>query len=355
VSASTVLCEGIRKAFGRSSRPSLDDVTVRAEAGRVLVLLGSSGSGKTTLLRIVAGLETADAGRVLVGDRVVSDPARRVPPEQRGVGMVFQDLELWPHMSVAENVAFGLPGRPRGRAARRHPKVADLAERVGIDALLDRRPPSLSGGERQRVAIARALAPDPGVLLYDEPLANLDPDRRADLRSLIRRLARERGATLVYVTHDAEEALEMGDEIAVLSAGRVVDRGTPESLYRAPSTIEGARALGPVTALAGQVEGDSIVTRLGRLRVVAVAPGADHAVLRPEDVETGEAGAAAVVVDSRPRGRDWSFVARLDGPDGSDVIGRSPSRLAPGATVRLAVRSPVAAVVAAGRAKGGSL
>ena len=214
MSATDLRCKGLTRAHG--GRIVLRAVDVEVAAGTSLVLLGSSGAGKTTLLRIVAGLDRADAGRVELGDELLSDPRVLVPPEERRIGMVFQALELWPQMTVAEHLAFGLPGRPKGRAARKHPDVLALAEQVGLPLeLLRRKPATLSGGEQQRTAIARTLAARPGVVLYDEPLANIDPDRRRSLRALIRRLAREHGTTLVYVTHDPEEALEIGYEIAV--------------------------------------------------------------------------------------------------------------------------------------------
>jgi iron(III) transport system ATP-binding protein len=342
VSGSSVRAEGVRLSHAGAERPALDGVDLEAPAGRILVLLGASGAGKTTLLRVLAGLETPEEGRVLVGERVVSDPRPRVAPERRGIGFVFQHLELWPHMTVAEHVAFGLPGRPRGRRAAGHATVRSLAERVGIAPLLSRRPPTLSGGERQRVAIARALAPAPSALLYDEPLANLDPDRRAAVRSLIRGLSREQGTTLVYVTHDPAEALEVGDHVAVMAQGRVIEHGTPEVLYRAPRTLGGARALGPVTVLPGLVEGLRIRTALGLLDLVAPAPeGADAAALRAEDLAVGEAGTEATVVDSRPAGLDWSVAAEAEGVA---LLARSERRLEPGERVRVAVRRPVAAV-----------
>jgi len=339
VTGGRLLLEGLERRFPGASRPALDGLDLDVEAGTILVLLGRSGAGKTTLLRIVAGLDEADAGRVVVGERVLSDPRVRVPPERRGVGLVFQHLELWPHMTVAENIAFGLPGRPRGRAARWDPVVTDLAERVGVDALLERSPSSLSGGERQRVAIARALAPAPAIMLYDEPLANLDPDRRAQLRRLIRSLCRDGGTTLVYVTHDADEAMEMGDEVAVLHRGRVVDRGPPDALYRTPTTLAGARALGPLTVLPGRVDAGWVETALGRIEVQGSASdGAALALLRPEAVEVG-GQAPAVVLEARPHADAWRFTARLDD---REVHGQARERLEEGQEVGLRARGPVA-------------
>jgi len=346
--AGTLRVRGVHKRFAGASGPALADVTLSVGPGCAIALLGASGAGKTTLLRVVAGLEVADAGTVEVGETVLSDPRIRVPPERRGVGLVFQHLELWPHMTVAENLAFGLPGRPRGRAAARHAAVLALATRVGVEHLLSRSPATLSGGERQRVAIARTLAPEPAVILYDEPLANLDPERRRDLRVLIREVCRERGAALVYVTHDAEDAMTVGDEVLVLDLGLVVDRGPPDALYRAPSSLAGARALGPMTALPGTAGDGWVDTALGRLTTVASCGcGPVLAVLRPEAVEIHADGTAATVVDVHPRGGRWAFTVRA-GP--LLVEGESAQRPVPGAAVRIRARGPVAVVRPAGEA-----
>ena len=343
-----LVCRGLRKTFG-SSLPVLAGIDLNVPAGSALVLLGSSGAGKTTLLRVIAGLETADEGRVTLGERVLSDPACRVPPEQRRIGMVFQALELWPHMTVAEHIAFGLPGRPRGRHAIRHIEVRTLAEQVGLAAgLLERGPATLSGGEQQRVAIARTLAAQPEVILYDEPLANLDPDRRRALRALIRRLAQEHGTTLVYVTHDPEEALEIGDELAVLADGEVVERGAPQDLYRTPQSLIGARALGPITALPAAWCDGRVQTALGSLTAVADSPcrngDACLALLRPESiVASGDEGVSLRVTDVVARGVDWAFTAEIEG---GLVYGRAEQRIERGDAVNVVVRGAVAVVPA---------
>jgi iron(III) transport system ATP-binding protein len=322
-------------------REVLSRLDLDVPAGRSTVLVGRSGSGKSTCLRAIAGLVDPDAGRIEVGGRTVADPRSLVPCEERGVGMVFQTLELFPHMTVAENVAFGLPGRARGRAAEAHPRVREVSAAVGIEGLLSRRPPTLSGGERQRAAIARAIAPSPSALLYDEPLGNLDPDRRAEVRLLVRALRQTRPTTVLYVTHDAEEALEMGDEVAVLEGGRIVDRGPPDRVYRRPSCVASARALGPATLLrARRVSRDGserLVTALGELAPAPEAPpDADVLCLRPEEVRPGPEGAKAVVIDCVPRGEDWGFTARLAADD-VKVQGRSSVRLAVGDAVSLRV------------------
>ena len=247
--------------------------------------------------------------------------------------MVFQSLELFPHLDVAENVAFGLRGRPRGAAAARDARVREVLESVGLpEALWRRRPGQLSGGERQRTAIARALAPRPRVLLYDEPLANLDPGRRVELRALVRRLARERATTVIYVTHDAAEALERGDEIVVLDGGRIVDRGAPETLRASPRCLASARALGPVCV----VDVDAPSTRRLLDGAAVAASPSDRLVLRPEHLVAAESGADAVVVDAYPAGDRFAFEARLDG-GAATLRGLSTTRLAAGAPIRLRI------------------
>ena len=331
----------------RGDRAVLDGVDLDVPAGRLVVLLGESGAGKSTLLRLVAGLDTPDAGRIEVGGRVVADPRPLVPPEGRGLGMVFQTLELWPHMTVAENVAFGLPGRPRGRAAVDHPRVREVAGEVGLDAgILPRRPPTLSGGERQRVAIARALAPRPTALLYDEPLAHLDPERRAEIRRLVRALRAATSTTVLYVTHDAAEALEVGDEVAVLSGGRVVERGPPARVYASPTTLAGARALGPVAVLSARRTGDgrTVATALGRFPC-APGPGECRVLLRPEHVVLDPSGTQASVTDAHPVAGGWQFSVRVDGAP-EEVFGRGDVPVTRGERVRVAVRGTPSVVAA---------
>ena len=330
--------EGVGKSYG--ARAALSDVTFSVPAGALLVLLGASGAGKSTCLRLVAGLDAADAGRIAIGDRVCSDPRVVVPPERRGVGLVFQHLELFPHMTAAENVAFGLEGRPRGAAAAASPRVREVAGQVGLPAdLLSRRPPTLSGGERQRVAIARALAPAPAVLLYDEPLANLDPARRAEIRRLLRDVRGRRETTVVYVTHDADEALEMGDLVVVLEAGRVVETGKPADVYRAPTSLAGARALGALSVVPLLVRdgpgGRRLETPLGAFDAPAgTPPDAALGCLRPEQVAIGAVGPDAVVLDAFPRASDWAFSARHEA-SGTVLLGRSTAAPEPGSRVRL--------------------
>jgi multiple sugar transport system ATP-binding protein len=219
--------QGLRKTFGGVT--ALDGVDLEAEAGELLVVVGPSGCGKSTLLRCIAGLESIDEGSVHIGERDLT----RLAPAARNVSMVFQSYALFPHLTVAENIGFGLVVReePKQEVER---KVAAAAQLVGVTELLGRRPFELSGGERQRVALARALVRQPDAYLLDEPLSNLDAGTRVAMRTELKRLHREVGATMLHVTHDQVEALTLGDRIAVMDAGRVRQVGTPEEVYREP-------------------------------------------------------------------------------------------------------------------------
>jgi iron(III) transport system ATP-binding protein len=212
-----------------------------------LVLLGPSGSGKTTLLRCLAGIERISAGSISLGDAVVATRNRHLPPEDRDLAMVFQDYALWPHMIVRDNVAFALRRRGIGRSARRA-EASVVLGRVGLSALEDRYPSQLSGGEQQRVALARALAGRTGLILFDEPLSNLDANLRERLRIEISSLVRDAGATAIYITHDQAEAFALADRVGVLEQGRLVQLGRPEDIYASPATPFVAR----FTGLAGE-------------------------------------------------------------------------------------------------------
>ncbi len=258
----------VTKRFGRVV--AVDGVTVRVERGEFFTFLGPSGCGKTTLLRIVAGLETPERGRVVIDGRDVTNE----PPYGRGTAMVFQSYALWPHMTVFENVAYGLRVRrlPREEVRRR---VRDVLELVRLEGLEDRYPTQLSGGQQQRVALARALVVEPRVLLLDEPLSNLDARLRVEMREEIRRLQRRLGITAVYVTHDQEEAMVLSDRVAVMNSGRVVQVGTPEELYERPGSLFVATFLGKCNLLEGSVaeasEGYVTVESRG-LRIRGVVP-----------------------------------------------------------------------------------
>ncbi|HKZ91275.1 MAG TPA: ABC transporter ATP-binding protein, partial [Candidatus Limnocylindrales bacterium] len=224
---SQIRLERITKTFKEVR--AVDDVELTVQDGEFMVLLGPSGCGKTTLLRSIAGLEDIDAGRVWIGDRDVTD----LPPRNRKIAMVFQSYAVFPHMNVFENIAFGLRMQKMDKA-RLTSRVESAAELLHIESLLARYPSQVSGGQRQRIAVARAIAMEPEVLLMDEPLSNLDALLRLEMRAELKRLLGEIGSTTVYVTHDQVEAMSMGDRIAVMRSGRILQLGEPLSIYRAP-------------------------------------------------------------------------------------------------------------------------
>jgi iron(III) transport system ATP-binding protein len=287
---------GLTKRFGVDV--AVDAVDLEVEAGGFTCLIGPSGCGKTTLLRMLAGLETQSAGLIEIDGRDVSQRA----PAERGVGMVFQSYALFPNLSVAENIAFGMVGRRS--AAERRARVEALLATVGLPDYAGRLPRQLSGGQQQRVAIARALATDPQILLLDEPLSALDPLIREQLRGELKALQRRLGVTTVMVTHDQAEALAVGDRIAVMRAGRIVQAGAPEEIYDRPADPFVAGFVGAANLIEAEVAGPESVRLWGAAPVsvdaAAHPPGARvTAVIRPEAVRLavdGEAGLPAAVV-----------------------------------------------------------
>jgi putative spermidine/putrescine transport system ATP-binding protein len=320
-----LVLDGIDKSFG--SLHVLDHVSIAVEHGEVLALLGPSGSGKTTLLRILAGFEAPDAGRVVVAGEEVTG----LPPARRRFGMVFQHYALFPHLTVGANVAFGLESRgatEKGEVAARVAAALALVDLAGFEA---RRPAELSGGQQQRVALARALAIEPRLLLLDEPLSNLDPSLRERTRRELRRAVERAGITTVLVTHEQEEAFDLGDRVAVLHEGRLEQVGVPEELYEAPESRFVATFVGRAAVLAGRVTGAAAagveceVEIAGgdgaRWRAVAAAPldGGQpvEVVVRPEALSfAAEGGPAALpgrVVERRYAGAATFYRVELDG------------------------------------------
>ena len=295
VGGASVAAEGVSKSF-EDDVVVLDGVDVAVEAGATLALLGPSGCGKTTLLRIIAGLEVPDAGTVTVGDTVLTGPDDLVPPERRRIGMVFQDWALFPHLSVARNVGFGLPRGDR----RASPRIDQALELVGLGGLGDRMPATLSGGQQQRVALARAIAPRPSVLLLDEPFSNLDAALRVQVRTEIHQLLVELGITTVFVTHDQDEAFVLGDRVAVLSDGRVVQAGTPTELYQRPETRWVAGFVGDANFVPAVASGASATTAFGSVELAEPAEDGDaiEVMLRPEQLEIAPVGAVAADTSS---------------------------------------------------------
>ncbi|MEA2356343.1 MAG: iron(III) transport system ATP-binding protein [Solirubrobacteraceae bacterium] len=273
--------EDLHKAYG--DHPVLTGLSLEVPTGSFVAVLGASGSGKTTLLRVLAGFEGADRGTVSLGGNVVDDGSRRAAPEHRRVGYVPQEGALFPHLSVAANVAFGLPRSRRGTAW-----IGELLELVGLGGLDRRRPHELSGGQQQRVALARALAIDPAIVLLDEPFAALDPELRATTRAEVKAALAAVGATSVLVTHDQDEALSLADEVAILVGGRIAQSGAPQRIYRAPVDSDIARFLGDANLLPARLNGTHAETDLGVLRLTTRQPaGADErglVLIRPEEV-----------------------------------------------------------------------
>jgi len=252
--------DGVTKRYGPETAVDGIDLTVRD--GELLTLLGPSGCGKTTTLRMIAGLAMPTGGRVRVGDETVAADGDGVPPEQRDVGMVFQEFALFPHLTVAENVGFGLDDWDADERERR---VAELLDLVGLSEFADRSPENLSGGQRQRVALARSLAPEPEVLLLDEPFANLDIRLRERMREEVRRIIKETNVTAVSVTHDQEEALSISDRVAVMNDGQIEQVGRPESVFEHPKSRFVADFLGQASFLTGRLAENHIDTGLGTL------------------------------------------------------------------------------------------
>ena len=276
--------------------PSVREVSLDVAPGEIVCLLGRSGCGKTTLLRLAAGLERPASGQVLIDGREVSGPSAFIPTEKRGVGLMFQDYALFPHLTILANVMFGLRDLPRKAAATEARRVLG---RVGLDALVDAYPHMLSGGEQQRVALARAIVPRPAVLLMDEPFSGLDRSLREEVREETLAILRETRATSIIVTHDPEEAMRLGDRIGLMRDGRILQVGTADELYRRPVDLVAARFFSDINEFEGTPEGGAIATPLGRVIVNGGAPAGPAVVgLRPADIAVGApaTGARGMVI-----------------------------------------------------------
>ena len=268
---------GLSRRFG--GRAVVDDVSFDLVAGQVTCLLGHSGCGKSTTLRILAGVDRQDAGSISVDGAVVSDDAVHMPPEKRSVGLMFQDFALFPHLSVADNVSFGLTGSRDERAAR----VGELLERVSLSDFGRKFPHELSGGEQQRVALARALAPRPPILLMDEPFSGLDERLRDGIRDATLDLLKSEGTAVLLVTHEPGEAMRMADEILLMRSGRIVQRGAPYNLYNNPADLKAAAFFSDVNVIRGTVNGALTETAFGQFLAPGIPDGASVDIaIRPQ-------------------------------------------------------------------------
>ncbi|MBK8988961.1 MAG: ABC transporter ATP-binding protein [Chloroflexi bacterium] len=330
----TVICRNLSKAFG--DQVVVNDVSFSVPAGQILALLGPSGCGKTTTLRLMAGFEQLDGGLIVIDGQEVANGRFHLPPEKRRAGMVFQDYAIFPHLSVADNVAFGLP-RGKERAAR----ASEMLDFVGLAGLGGRMPHELSGGQQQRVALARALAPKPAVLLLDEPFSNLDAALRTAVRQEVRDLLRASGTTAVFVTHDQEEALFVGDQVAVMNGGRLEQIGPAEVIFHQPRTRFVAEFMGHSDFIPGTAVATGVQTALGFTPLAHDLPaGKPLAVMvRPDDVKL-EADAAG---NGRVLARQFQGIAylyRVALPDGSVVSSWQSHRIQfpVGAAVQATIR-----------------
>jgi len=331
--------QNLTKRFGETV--ALRNISINFPAGSFTSLLGPSGCGKTTLLRLIAGFEAPDDGAIDFGDERIADMRRQKMPEERGVGVVFQSYALWPHMNVAENVAYPLKTRKVAKSEIAQ-RVKAVLESVSLGSFADRRIEELSGGQRQRVALARCLVADAKIILFDEPLANLDMHLRASMIEAFRDIHRRTRATIVYVTHDQSEALALSDRIAVMNAGNILQIAAPVEVYHSPADQRVAGFIGRGTPVSGTVverrASSALVDVAGyRLAARGVADGSDaiKLLLRPEALRLADDGLAATVQESTYRGAVYE--TRLELANGERLTLDSPSALRIGETVHVAI------------------
>ncbi len=327
---SSLSCSGIQKSLG--GRVVLHNLDLEVKAGEVVSLLGASGSGKTTLLRIVAGLHNPDAGRVAIDGRTVWDRTTAEPPEKRRIGMVFQDYALWPHMTVAGNLGFGLEAL-RLSATEAKARVEHALEVTRLTSFRDRYPSELSGGQQQRVAIARCLAARPGLMLFDEPLSNLDAALREDMRVEMMDLVRREGVTVLYVTHDQAEAMAVSDRIAVMREGVIAQLDTPQAIYETPASSFVASFIGGFSLVRGAVRAGQFMladTGAETVQTPGAKDGAGMLVIRPEDARPANdhpnSQFQGKVLSRAFQGRCWRLSVdlgpakvRLDWPEAPEI------------------------------------
>lgn len=332
----------IAHAYGTNR--ALNDISFIAPQGEITCLLGSSGCGKSTLLNLTAGLLPVQQGSVYLGGELLADQAQSPPPEKRPVGLVFQDGALFPHMTIAQNVAFGL-----AKGGGRDALVEEWLERVGLSGLGGRYPHELSGGQQQRAALARAMAPEPQVLLMDEPFASVDIVLRRSLRRECRAVLKARGATVILVTHDPEEALDIADRIAVMDRGRIAQFGTPQELYDMPSSASVGAIFGGVKVIAAERVEGGLQTAFGTFPLEAIAGDPPHSLhlellLRAGAFEISPAENGLTVRDVRRTGAKAQIVLANDA--GEELVVESASAEALDIGTRIAITPRPASILA---------
>ncbi len=310
-------CQNLYKFFNHI--PAVDDLSFVVEQGEFVTLLGPSGCGKTTTLRLIAGFEEPDNGTIKINERVVANGSGYTPPEKRNVGMVFQDYALFPHVNVAENIAFGLKDKSKAKQKR----VDSLLDLVGLAGYQNRMPHELSGGQQQRVALARALAPQPDILMLDEPFSNLDTSLREQVRADVRKILRETGTTAIFVTHDQHEALSLSDEVAVMFHGKLAQMTTPHALYNRPVSKQVAEFVGEANFLSATAQGSHAESILGTIPIVNPRQGKVDLLIRPEALKLNVLGDGfpAEVLWREYYGHEQRLGMRLS--DGTTLVARA--------------------------------
>ena len=322
------------KTYPDTALPAVNELSFCLKEGEIISILGPSGCGKTTILRLIAGFEVPDTGEVYLRDSRVAGNGTNVPPEKRGVAMVFQDYALFPHLSVSKNIGFGLR---KMNASDRKRRVEEVLETIEMSGMGHRYPHQISGGQQQRVALGRALAPRPVVVLLDEPFSNLDAAMRGQMRREVQAILRREGATAILVTHDQQEALSFADRVAVLNLGRLEQIGTPEEIFRQPATSFVATFVGHASFIPGRVDGEEIDTEIGRLPYTG-DPSLSEALvmIRPDAVKLtpDPSGQGAVISREFHGSRNFYFVA-LD--SGLTIRSRQPTTVIypPGTRVKV--------------------
>ena len=312
-------CHHLHKSY--NDTVAAQDVSLAIEAGEFVTLLGPSGCGKTTTLRLIAGFETPDSGAIKMNGRDVFNQRINVPVEERRIGMVFQEYALFPHLNVADNIGFGLHNQKNGK----HQRVDAMLEVVGLGELHKRMPHELSGGQQQRIALARALAPQPDILLLDEPFSNLDAALRAQVRAEVRSIIKGAGITTIFVTHDQQEALSLSDKVAVMFDGYIAQIASPHTLYTHPTSREVAAFIGEANFLRGEANGDSATCVLGNISLSETQHGGVELLLRPEALQLDtERNHNASVSWVEFYGHDQRIGVQLD--DGTPLIIRADTR-----------------------------